>query len=171
MPAKFAPRKLLGTTMIVLGLSGFTSVASAEPDDLNQSPYVTEFNALDIDGSGSLSKTEASKDRSFNKSSFQAADVDSDEVLSQSEYADYKSQSQNKEVGRVVDDSAITAKIKANIIKEEGLRGLQISVETHKGIVQLSGFVDNKTQIVRAEEIAQSIRGVKSVRNSLVVKS
>jgi hyperosmotically inducible protein len=171
MPAKFAPRKLLGTTMIVLGLSGFTSLASAEPDDLNQSPYVTEFNALDIDGSGSLSKTEASKDRSFNKSSFQAADVDSDEVLSQSEYADYKSQSQNKEVGRVVDDSAITAKIKANIIKEEGLRGLQISVETHKGIVQLSGFVDNKTQIVRAEEIAQSIRGVKSVRNSLVVKS
>jgi hyperosmotically inducible protein len=171
MPAKFAPRKLLGTTMIVLAFSGFASVASAEPDDLNQSPYVTEFNALDIDGSGSLSKTEASKDRSFNKSSFQAADVDSDEVLSQSEYADYKSQSQNKEVGRVVDDSAITAKIKANIIKEEGLRGLQISVETHKGIVQLSGFVDNKTQIVRAEEIAQSIRGVKSVRNSLVLKS
>lgn len=171
MPAKFAPRKLLGTSMIVLGLSGFASLVSAEPDDLNQSPHVTEFNALDIDGSGSLSKTEASKDRSFNKSSFQAADVDSDEVLSQSEYADYKSQSQNKEVGRVVDDSAITAKIKANIIKEEGLRGLQISVETHKGIVQLSGFVDNKTQIVRAEEIAQSIRGVKSVRNSLVVKS
>ncbi len=171
MPTQSGLSKLIGRTIIVLGLSGITSVALAEPDDLNQSPYMTEFNALDIDGSGSLSKTEASKDRSFNKSSFQAADVDSDEALSQMEYADYKSQSQNKEVGRIVDDSAITAKIKANIIKEVGLKGLQISVETHKGIVQLSGFVDNKTQIVRAEEIAQSIRGVKSVRNSLVVKS
>lgn len=171
MPAQFEIRKLLGMSMIVWSLSWIPSLAAAEPDDLNQSPYMTEFNSLDIDGSGSLSKTEASKDRSFNKSSFQAADVDSDEVLSQAEYADYKSQSQNKEVGRIVDDSAITAKIKANIIKEEGLKGLQISVETHKGIVQLSGFVDNKTQIVRAEEIAQSIRGVKSVRNSLVVKS
>ncbi len=171
MPAQFEIRKLLGMSMIVWGMNAIPSLAAAEPDDLNQSPYMTEFNSLDIDGSGSLSKTEASKDRSFNKSSFQAADVDSDEVLSQAEYADYKSQSQNKEVGRIVDDSAITAKIKANIIKEEGLKGLQISVETHKGIVQLSGFVDNKTQIVRAEEIAQSIRGVKSVRNSLVVKS
>jgi hyperosmotically inducible protein len=171
MPAQFEIRKLLGMSMIVWGINAIPSLAAAEPDDLNQSPYMTEFNSLDIDGSGSLSKTEASKDRSFNKSSFQAADVDSDEVLSQAEYADYKSQSQNKEVGRIVDDSAITAKIKANIIKEEGLKGLQISVETHKGIVQLSGFVDNKTQIVRAEEIAQSIRGVKSVRNSLVVKS
>lgn len=171
MSAQFQLRKILGTGLMVLGLSGVAGSALADPDELNQSPYMTEFNSLDIDGSGSLSKTEASKDRSFNKSSFQAADVDSDEALSQAEYADYKSQSQNKEVGRLVDDSAITAKVKANIIREEGLKGLQISVETHKGIVQLSGFVDNKTQIVRAEEIAQSIRGVKSVRNSLVVKS
>jgi hyperosmotically inducible protein len=171
MSAQFELRKILGTGLMVLGLSGVAGSALADPDELNQSPYMTEFNSLDIDGSGSLSKTEASKDRSFNKSSFQAADVDSDEALSQAEYADYKSQSQNKEVGRLVDDSAITAKVKANIIREEGLKGLQISVETHKGIVQLSGFVDNKTQIVRAEEIAQSIRGVKSVRNSLVVKS
>jgi hyperosmotically inducible protein len=171
MSAQFELRKILGTGLMVLGFSGVAGTALADPDELNQSPYMTEFNSLDIDGSGSLSKTEASKDRSFNKSSFQAADVDSDEALSQAEYADYKSQSQNKEVGRLVDDSAITAKVKANIIREEGLKGLQISVETHKGIVQLSGFVDNKTQIVRAEEIAQSIRGVKSVRNSLVVKS
>ena len=158
------------TTITLLGLSGFSLMASANPDDLNQSPYMTEFNQLDIDGSGSLSKTEASKDKSFSKSSFQAADVDSNETLTQSEYADYKSRMQSKEVNRLVDDSTITAKIKANIIKEEGLKGLQISVETHKGIVQLSGFVDNRTQIVRAEEIAQSIQGVKSVRNSLVVK-
>jgi hyperosmotically inducible protein len=157
--------------MLVMGLTGFSALTFADPNDLNQSPYVTEFNELDIDGSGSLSKTEASKDKSFNKSSFQSADVDNDDALSQSEYADYKSQAQNKQVNRLLDDSAITAKIKANLLKEEGLRGMQISVETHKGIVQLSGFVDNKTQIVRAEEIAQSIRGVKSVRNSLVVKS
>jgi hyperosmotically inducible protein len=157
--------------MLVMGCTGLSTLSFADPNELNQSPYVTEFNELDIDGSGSLSKTEASKDKSFNKSSFQSADVDNDDALSQSEYADYKSQAQNKQVNRLLDDSAITAKIKANLLKEEGLRGMQISVETHKGIVQLSGFVDNKTQIVRAEEIAQSIRGVKSVRNSLVVKS
>ena len=171
MNRKFDLKTSALLTVLVFGIAGFSSVSFADPNDLNQSPYVTEFNELDIDGSGSLSKTEASKDKTFNRSSFQSADVDSDDVLSQSEYADYKSQAQKKQVSRLMDDSAITAKIKANILKEEGLKGLQISVETHKGVVQLSGFVDNKTQIVRAEEIAQSIRGVKSVRNSLVVKS
>lgn len=163
--------KLSALLALSLGLAGLSPVAFADLDDLNQSPHVTEFNELDIDGSGSLSKTEASKDKTFNRSSFQSADVDNDDALSQSEYADYKSKAQKQQAVRIMDDSAITAKIKANILKEEGLKGLQISVETHKGVVQLSGFVDNKTQIVRAEEIAQSIRGVKSVRNSLVVKS
>lgn len=171
MDSRFDLKKSALVATLVLGFAGFSSVSFADPNELNQSPYVTEFNELDIDGSGSLSKTEASKDRTFNKSGFQAADVDSDDVLSQSEYADYKSQTQKKQVNRLLDDSAITAKIKATILKEEGLKGIQISVETHKGVVQLSGFVDNKTQIVRAEEIAQSVRGVKSVRNSLVVKS
>jgi len=171
MRSKIDLGKAFVTTATVLSLCSFSLQASAAPDDLNQSPYMTEFNQLDIDGSGALSKTEASKDKTFDKSSFESADVDGNAALTQAEYADYKSRMQHKEVHRLVDDSTITAKIKANIIKEEGLKGLQISVETHKGVVQLSGFVDNKTQILRAEEIAQSTRGVKSVRNSLVVKS
>lgn len=170
MNDRFDLKTSMVLVILVLGFVGFSSLSLADPNDLNQSPYVTEFNELDIDGSGSLSKTEASKDKTFNKSSFEAADSDSNDALSQSEYADYKSRAQQKLLSRIVDDSAITARIKADILKEEGLKGLQISVETHKGVVQLSGFVDNKTQIVRAEEIAQSTQGVKSVRNSLVVK-
>ena len=49
-------KSLLRLSIILLGMHGFSQAVAAEPDDLNQSPYVTEFNALDIDGSGSLSR-------------------------------------------------------------------------------------------------------------------
>jgi len=48
---------------------------------------------------------------------------------------------------------------------------MKISVETHQGVVLLSGFVETEAQIKQAEAIAGAIEGVKSVKNSLVVKS
>ncbi len=72
--------------------------------------------------------------------------------------------------GQYVDDSAITAKVKAEIVKEPTLKALQISVETFKGQVQLSGFVDSAQAVAKAGEIARSVPGVVSVKNNLVVK-
>ncbi|MFZ2630098.1 MAG: BON domain-containing protein [Desulfosalsimonadaceae bacterium] len=72
--------------------------------------------------------------------------------------------------GEYVDDSILTSKVKAEIYNDPMLKVLQINVESFKGVVQLSGFVDSPQASARAEEIAFSLKGVKSVTNSLVVK-
>ncbi len=72
--------------------------------------------------------------------------------------------------GEYVDDTVITSKIKAEIFNDPMLKVLQINVESFKGVVQLSGFVDSATAADRAVEVAGSVKGVKSVKNSLVVK-
>jgi len=72
--------------------------------------------------------------------------------------------------GEYVDDSVITAKIKSAYIADDELKSYQIDVETYKGVVQLSGFVDNKSTVTKAGEVARGINGVKGVKNNLIVK-
>jgi osmotically-inducible protein OsmY len=72
--------------------------------------------------------------------------------------------------GQYVDDSVITTKVKAELANDDFLKSFQISVETYKGIVQLSGFVDSQETINKAGQIAGGVKGVKSVRNNLIVK-
>jgi osmotically-inducible protein OsmY len=78
---------------------------------------------------------------------------------------------QHKEsTGEYVDDSVLTSKVKAEIFNDPMLKVLQINVESFKGVVQLSGFVDSAQASARAVEVAKSVKGVQSVKNSLVVK-
>jgi osmotically-inducible protein OsmY len=72
--------------------------------------------------------------------------------------------------GEYIDDSGITASVKGAIYNDPMLKVGQISVETHKGVVQLNGFVDSRQAAARAAEIARSVEGVTSVKDSLVVK-
>jgi len=72
--------------------------------------------------------------------------------------------------GEYVDDSTITAKVKAAIFDDPALKVLQINVETFKGTVQLSGFVNSPQAVSRAAEVARGVSGVKSVKNNLLVK-
>jgi osmotically-inducible protein OsmY len=72
--------------------------------------------------------------------------------------------------GQYVDDSVITTKVKYALLADPDVKSLDIGVETFKGVVQLSGFVNNKEQAREAVEIARSVQGVRSVKNSLVVK-
>ncbi len=72
--------------------------------------------------------------------------------------------------GDYVDDSVITTKVKALLAEDDFLKSFQISVESFKGTVQLSGFVNSKQAVDKAGEIARSVKGVKSVKNSLIVK-
>ena len=72
--------------------------------------------------------------------------------------------------GQFVDDSVITAKIKAAILEESTLKTLDISVKTYQGVVQLSGFVDTPINVSKAGEIARRVENVKSVANDLHVK-
>lgn len=72
--------------------------------------------------------------------------------------------------GEYVDDSTITTKVKAAIFNDPALKVFQINVETFKGEVQLSGFVDSAQTVKKAGEVARSVGGVKSVKNNLIVK-
>ena len=72
--------------------------------------------------------------------------------------------------GEYVDDSAITTKVKAAIFNDPSLKVFQINVETFKGEVQLSGFVDSAQSVSKAGEVARGVAGVKSVKNNLIVK-
>jgi hyperosmotically inducible periplasmic protein len=73
-------------------------------------------------------------------------------------------------VGIKVDDSVITTKVKAALINDPIIKSADISVVTRDGEVQLSGFVENQTQIDRAIEIAQEVEGVKNVLDEMSIK-
>ena len=73
--------------------------------------------------------------------------------------------------GRVVDDSVITGKVKAALVADPTTKAHQISVETFKGVVQLSGFVDTSEARTRATQVAQQVEGVKNVKNELELRS
>jgi len=73
--------------------------------------------------------------------------------------------------GEYIDDSAITATVKADLVADPVTKARQIGVETFKGVVQLSGFVDNSEEKERAREIARKVKGVRGVRNNIIVKS
>jgi osmotically-inducible protein OsmY len=76
----------------------------------------------------------------------------------------------HESTGEYVDNSVITTKVKALLAEDDFLKSFQISVETYKGIVQLSGFVNSQQAVDKAGQIARSVQGVKSVRNDLIVK-
>jgi osmotically-inducible protein OsmY len=76
----------------------------------------------------------------------------------------------HESAGEYVDDSVITNKVKAQLAADDFLKSFQISVETFKGTVQLSGFVNSQKAVDKAGEIARSVKDVKSVKNDLIVK-
>lgn len=72
--------------------------------------------------------------------------------------------------GEVVDDAAVTAKVKAALLDAKDVNSLDIQVKTFNGTVQLAGFVNSEWQIDRAAQVAMSVSGVQHVRNDLIHK-
>lgn len=77
----------------------------------------------------------------------------------------------SKSTGEVIDDAWITTKVKAAFVEDPMVSALNVKVDTFKGVVQLSGFANNSTEIARAAEIARGIKGVQSVKNDIRLKS
>lgn len=73
-------------------------------------------------------------------------------------------------VGTEIDDSVITTKVKSALLSDPDVKSFDIQTETRKGEVQLSGFVDNESQVERALAAARAVEGVKSVSNLMSVK-
>lgn len=155
----------------VFGVMLSTQAFAVTIDEMRgeQAPYAQAFKALDSDGNGKLSKKEATKDKDI-KNAFSKADKNHNGSLDQDEFAAYKSKVDGAENKQAAADSAITAKIKSKYLVEKNLSSFKVSVETKDNTVILSGFIDSAEQKARAEKIATSVDGVKSVKNALVVK-
>jgi len=75
------------------------------------------------------------------------------------------------QAGHYLDDSTVTAKVKAALLADDQVKSVPISVETRKGVVVLSGFVSDQKQAWRASEVTAAVAGVSAVRNDLRIKS
>ncbi len=80
------------------------------------------------------------------------------------------STSKEKSTGEFIDDAVISTKVKAAFVEDDELKASEIQVETYKGTVQLSGFVAERSDVGRAEQVARKVNGVKSVKNDIRVK-
>lgn len=78
---------------------------------------------------------------------------------------------QQESTGEYVDDAVVTSKVKAQLFRDPDVSGFQVKVETYKGRVQLSGFVDTPEQRAKAADIARGTAGVASVTNNVIVKA
>ncbi len=81
------------------------------------------------------------------------------------------SQPYHESTGQFIDSSVITTKVKAKLLADDNVKALPITVKTYKSTVQLSGFVNNNAQRLRAAHDARSVEGVGSVQNLIVVKT
>jgi hyperosmotically inducible periplasmic protein len=74
--------------------------------------------------------------------------------------------------GEFTNDAALTAKVKSAIATDVGARtAAAINIETFRGVVQLTGFVDSREQAAKAEAAAKKVEGVRTVRNDVRIKS
>lgn len=135
----------------------------------DQGAYASVFHGMDKDNDGTLDKNEVKNDKLF-KDSFADADKNRDGLIDMNEYTEHRRQQEQQNVKRVYNDAELVTKVKAKMAKDVGMKTLKINVDAYKGTVILSGFVDTAAQAQQAEQVAKSVSGVQTVKNSLVVK-
>ncbi len=79
--------------------------------------------------------------------------------------------STRESTGEYIDDATLTTKVKAAFVKDPLVKAIDVNVDTFKGTVQLSGFVDTAEQRTRAEQVAAGVKGVSSVKNNITLKA
>ena len=74
-------------------------------------------------------------------------------------------------VGTEIDDTVVTTKVKGELLRDPEIKSFDLKVETRKGAVQLSGFVESQVQVERAMAAARTVPGVLSVENAITLKT
>ena len=77
----------------------------------------------------------------------------------------------DRTAGQTVDDTTVTAKVKAAFAQDPGVKAMDVKVTTYRGTVQLSGWVNTAAEKARAEEVAKTVPGAKVVENQITVKT
>jgi len=152
---------------ISLSLAGAFAAISAT--SAMAAPVMPSFKNADSNGDAMISLEEFVAEGGHVQA-FRAGDSNADGRLGSDEYIKASANNDRIKADKSVDDAWITAKVKALLLKQDGMKGLEVNVETYKGIVQLAGWVGSAEQIARAEKVALSVEGVKGVRNDLQIK-
>jgi hyperosmotically inducible protein len=148
-------------------LGAFTAASAlAAPAERASAPG---FAAYDRDKDGAVSQAEFLV-QGGHEQAFHEGDANRDNRLSSDEFIKASAYNDRLKAGKLVDDAWISAKVKALLLKDEQVRGFDVKVQTHKGMVLLSGWVDDADQIAQAEKIARGVEGVKMVSNDLRIK-
>ncbi|HTQ77866.1 MAG TPA: BON domain-containing protein [Burkholderiales bacterium] len=137
--------------------------AAAEPA---QTSSDARFQQLDRNHDGFLSRGEL---KGYGKA-FDEADANKDGKLDAGEFVKAQAIHDRMVAGNYVEDSVITAKVKAALMKALETSSLDVSVETLHGQVLLSGFVKSEAERSRAMKVAAAVNGVASVKDGMVVR-
>ena len=165
-------KKSLFRGMIVLLAS--TAAATAAPSDLTHVPNDKRqpsrlFLQLDANHDGYVSRGETAGVRGFDRA-YADADDNGDGKLSPDEFVKAESIHDRQQVAKFAEDSVITAKVKAALIKDLELKAFDVGVETYRGRVLLSGFVNDRRQAQRAIQLAAGVGGVARAENAVKLK-
>jgi len=128
-----------------------------------------KFERLDKNRDGVLARDEVRQIRDFARA-FIEADENKDGKLDPTEFVKAEAIHDRIVARKYVDDSIVTAKVKAALLKEPELKSLDVSVETLRGEVLLSGFVTDERQREKAMKVAVGVNGVAAVKDALVVR-
>jgi len=128
-----------------------------------------KFDQLDKNHDGLITRDEVRHIKDYMRA-FDEADANKDGKLDRSEFVTAEAIHDRIAAGKYVADSVVTARVKAALLKEPELKSLDVSVETLRGEVLLSGFVRDEAQRQKAMKAAVAVNGVASVKDALVVR-
>jgi osmotically-inducible protein OsmY len=147
--------------------AGYSNDGNDDSLDLRQAR--AGFRTYDANHDGYISFAEFAAQKADPRA-FSEADANKDGRLSLREYIKAQSIDQRIKSGNYFDDAWITARVKADLLKDSLLDSLPIGVETQDGVVQLSGEVRTSEQASHVIGVASAVGGVKSVHNGLVIR-
>lgn len=128
-----------------------------------------KFDQLDRNRDGVLTQDEVRQIPDYARA-FLEADGNRDGKLDRDEFVKAEAIHERIVAGKFVDDSVVTAKVKAALLREPDLKSLDVSVETLHGEVLLSGFVKDEIQRRKAMKAAIAVNGVSSVKDAMLVR-
>lgn len=163
--------KPLNRSLLTLTLAGtLSALAGTAVAAPASSAAASDFKAYDTNADAKISLDEYQA-QGGQEDTFRKSDRDGDNLLSRDEFSrSMNNSSERAKTGQFMDDAWITAKVKALLLKDEDVKGMDVNVETKHGTVQLSGSVENPAHIMQAEKIVRGVEGVKAVKNDLQVK-
>ena len=146
-----------------------TNPASTQVGVISPPTRSAEFEKLDANRDGYLSRAEVRGSEMFSKD-FDQADRDHDGRLSAEEAITAEQLHDRGSAARYAEDAWITTKVKTALLREKGLDSMDISVETYRSKVLLSGFVADLAQKRKALLVASDVAGVQDVRDGLQIR-